>query len=171
MCAQAGQVVRSCRNIFAALIQEHHQSVASSSGQDLVPLSPDISEHQEELSYYSNIQMWPQVMSGLCRRAVVQVDKERWSESMSSGGHISQPPLKSGWPFYWVLASRRWAEGLRVTCGLGHNTPCVVSDAHSFSIMTLEVMREDDGFRGCKETGSLSSHLEDSSQESFPGGI
>ena len=58
-----------------------------------------------------------------------------------------------------------------VTCGLGHNTSCMVSDAHSFSIMTLEVMREDGGFRGCKETGSLGSRLEDSSQESFPGGI
>ena len=91
--------------------------------------------------------------------------------SMSSGGHISRPPVKSSWQFYRVLASRRWAEGLGVTCGLSHNAPCVVSDAYSFSIMTLEVRREDDGFTGCKETGSLGSHLEDSSQESFPGGI
>lgn len=36
----------------------------------------------------------------------------------------------------------------------------MVSEAHSFSIMTLEVRREDDGFTGCKETGSLGSHLE-----------
>ena len=75
--------------------------------------------------------MWPQVMSGLCRHAVLQVDKARWSESMSSGGHISQSPLKLGWPFYWVLASGRWAEDLGVVeSGLGAGIGIVDASDH-----------------------------------------
>lgn len=72
-----------------------------------------------------------------------------------------------------LLGSGQWKVGRRSESYLWAwpFTPCVVSDAHSFSIMTLEVMREDGGFRGCKETGSLGSHLEDRSQEGFPGGI
>lgn len=48
---------------------------------------------------------------------------------------------------------------------LGFKAPCTNSDACPSSIMTLEVMREDNGFTRYKETGSLGYHLEESPAE------